>query len=267
MLFHPLLPAFVLSLFATSTIAHEFWIEPQEYQVQSGAPLLADLRNGQQFEGSNLAYFAKRTERFELIQNRTSTAIQARMGDVPALQTVVQNDGLLVILHETTESTITYTQWDKFRSFTDHKGFPEATKRHKERGLPQEGFKEVYRRFAKALVGVGTAIGVDSASGMETEFVALANPYTDDLSMGFPVSLFYQNAPRINALIEVFDRGPDDAVEIFNMRTDAMGHAMIPVKPGHTYLLDAVVLREPTYETDAVWESLWAAMTFYIPLD
>ena len=265
MLFRPILPAFVISLIAASAIAHEFWIEPQEYQVQIGAPLIADLRNGQQFTGSKLAYFDKRTERFELIQDGKTIAYQARLGDIPALQTVAAQNGLLVILHETTESVLTYSEWNKFRKFTKHKGFADAIERHTARGLPQKGFKEIYRRFAKSLVGVGTALGSDTASGMETEFVAMANPYTDDLSKGFAVSLLYQGKPRANALIEVFARAPDDMVVITTLRTDAKGHALIPVNAGHTYLLDAVILREPAQETDAVWETLWAAMTFATP--
>jgi uncharacterized GH25 family protein len=265
MVFRPLLPAFVMSFIAATAVAHEFWIEPQEYQVESGADLVANLRNGQEFVGSNLAYFSKRTARFDLIQDGQAIPYLGRMGDVPALQGVSAQNGLLVILHETTESMVTYAQWDKFRSFAAHKGFPEAMERHIARGLPKQGFKERYRRFAKAFIGIGDANGMDRTSGMETEFVALANPYRDDLSNGFPVLLLYQGKPRVNALIEVFARAANDEVVISQLRTDAKGNAIIPVQPGHVYLLDAVVLREPAHETDAVWESLWAAMTFATP--
>lgn len=226
---------------------------------------MADIRNGQFFTGSSLAYFDKRTERFEMIQDGETRAIAGRMGDIPALQTVAPKDGLLVILHQSTDAFVTYSQWEKFRTFTEHKGFPEAIAQHAARGLPQVGFKEVYTRFVKALVGVGDAKGMDAETGMETEFVALANPYTDDLSVGFPVLLLYQGKPRANALIEIFARSPDNMVVITNARTDANGHALIPVKSGYTYMLDAVILRLPVNKTDAVWESLWAAMTFATP--
>ncbi len=59
MLFRPFLNI-LAAIVATTGLAHEFWIEPQEYQVQSGAPLIADLRNGQNFAGPELAYFSKR---------------------------------------------------------------------------------------------------------------------------------------------------------------------------------------------------------------
>ncbi|MFT4961259.1 MAG: cobalt/nickel transport protein, partial [Paracoccaceae bacterium] len=69
----------------------------------------------------------------------------------------------------------------------------------------------------------------------------------------------------VDALIEVFARAPDDTVEITTTHTDANGHALIVVKPNTTYLLDAVILRQPAPESKAVWESLWAAMTFATP--
>ena len=49
------------------------------------------------------------------------------------------------------------------------------------------------------------------------------------------------------------------------LATDAKGEAVIPVRPGHRYLLDAVVLREAPDGDGPVWESLWAAMTFAVP--
>ena len=100
---------------------------------------------------------------------------------------------------------------------------------------------------------------------METEFIALSNPYTDDLTQGMAVQILYQGAPRADAQIEIFDRAPDDEVTITTLQTDAEGRASIPVKPGHSYLLDAVVLREAPKGGDAVWQTLWAAITFSVP--
>ena len=104
---------------------------------------------------------------------------------------------------------------------------------------------------------------------METEFVALTNPYTDDLTHGFSVQLLYQNQPRANAQIEIFERSPDKKVTISYQQADGQGKAVIPVKAGYTYLLDGVVLREPFAENakdfNAVWETLWASLTFKVP--
>ncbi len=100
---------------------------------------------------------------------------------------------------------------------------------------------------------------------METEFVALANPYTADMDLGLPVQLLYQDAPRPGAQVEVFDRAPDGTVRVTTAQTDAKGIALIPVSPGHEYLLDAVFLRPAPDLDEAVWESHWASITFKIP--
>lgn len=254
-----------LLLTAGSGVSHEFWIEPVEYQVEKSSPLVADLRNGEEFRGSKLAYFEKRTARFELVQNDQARPVVPRLGDIPALDTFVEQDGLVVIIHETAPSTLKYTKWEKFLAFAKHKDFPDIVARHSDRGLPETGFVETYRRFAKALVGVGLGDGRDRPSGMETEFVALSNPFTDDLSEGFLVDLYYQGALRADAQVEVFEKSPDGTVAITLFRTDHNGRVRIPVIAGHDYLLDAVVLRPAPDDVPEVWETLWAAMTFSVP--
>jgi len=250
---------------AAAVQAHEFWVEPQEFQVESGAPVVADLRNGQKFSGGALGYFQRSIARFDLIQDGKVAPVEGRMGDVPALATTAGKDGLLVIVHQSAPSTLKYTEWQKFLTFAEHKDFPDIRARHDARDLPETGFTETYTRFAKALVGIGTAKGTDAPSGMETEFVALSNPYTDDLNTGFAVQLLYQGVPRGDAQVEVFDRAGDGTVSITLQRTDADGRALIPVLSGHDYLLDAVVLRDAPDDIEAVWETLWAALTFSVP--
>ena len=262
---------FVVLSFAAAHAAssHEFWIEPQQYQVESGAELLADLRNGETFKGSSLAWFDRQFTRFEMVSGDKTLPVTGRAGDVPALQATAPGDGLLVILHETTPTALTYTEWPKFLRFAAHKDFPNAEAEHLARGWPTEGFRESYTRHVKALVAVGNGAGADRAFGMATEFVALTNPYDPGFGATMEVALRYRDAPRADAQVEVFDKAPDGTVAVTLHRTDAAGIARIPVTRGHAYLFDAVVLRPaPPAGTDArapVWETLWAALTFRVP--
>lgn len=233
--------------------------------MEPDQPVRADLRNGERFAGSTHAYFDTRTDRFDLRINGRQTAYEGRMGDIPALNVTIGEDGLLTVVHQTRPSLLRYTSWEKFAAFAEHKDFPEIEARHRARGLPMAQFTESYTRHVKALIAIGSGAGQDSASGMETEFVALANPYTDDPGGGIPVRLLYGGAPRPDAQVEIFERAPDGTVTIARTRTDARGEAVIAVRAGHRYLLDAVVLRPAPPGGDAVWESLWAALTFAVP--
>jgi Domain of unknown function (DUF4198) len=261
-----------LSFGSAPALSHEFWIEPEKYQVNSDGTLRAGLRNGQMFKGARLPYFDNRIRRFETIQNGLSRPYVGRMGDMPALVLDDLQPGLLIALHETTPDLITYRTWEKFARFAANQGFGDVEAEHSQRGLPESGFVERYSRHAKLLVSVDHGKGTDRAFGLETEFVALKNPYTLNTkpasmpaTVTVPVQLLYQGAPRVLAQVEIFERAPDGTVQSSLAKTDATGLLQVPVRAQHSYLLNAVVLRPVEGDAKVVWETLWASMVFALP--
>ena len=260
----------VLSLVCTTVSAHELWLEPLNFQIESGGTLQANLVNGENFEGTRLAYIPQRFEHFIVRNEGGIASVSGRVGDVPAVNQRTQTDGLHVVAYQARNATVSYETWEKFQKFVDHKDLGDQVRaEHEARNLPLSDFTEVYSRYSKALFGVGDAQGSDARLGLTTELVALTNPYTDDLSQGMQVALFYQGEPRRNEQIEVFERTTSGSVAVFLVRTNDAGVASVPVKRQHSYMLDAVVLREPSSrvaaDTGGVWETLWANMTFAVP--
>ncbi|WP_371156147.1 DUF4198 domain-containing protein [Jannaschia sp. 2305UL9-9] len=254
-------------IFAAPLQAHEFWIQPVDYTVSSDDAVEASFRNGQLFNGSSLSWIPGRSARFDVIRGDDVRPVPARVGDNPAFGMVGIPDGLLTIVHETTDQSLSYEEWSKWITFAEHKDFTFVLDEHVGRGLPQEGFRESYRRFAKTLIAVGDGAGDDAARGLRVEFVAEANPYTDDLGDGLPVRILFEGAPKADAQIEMFERAPDGEVAVTLHRADAEGRATLPVKAGHEYLLDSVTILplEPEVANDPVWYTLWAALTFAVP--
>lgn len=257
--------AFWCAICASVASAHEFWIEPAAYHVAPGDHVTAQLKNGQAFKGISLAYFERRFTRFDVIIADKVVPVDGRMGDSPALDVVAPKSGLMIVVHETTPSLVTYRDWEKFLVFAQHKDFPDIAARHAANGFGPVPFKERYTRHAKALIGVGDGAGTDRAMGLKTEFVALNNPYDPDFGDIMRVRLLYQGKPRVDAQVEVFDRDPEGGVAISLHRTDTDGVAAVPVAPGHDYLLDGVVLRRADDGDKAVWDTFWAALTFGVP--
>lgn len=247
---------------------HEFWIDPVKFFVAAGEPIRADLRVGENYKGAASPYIPSRFRLFELAQGDRRVPVNGTMGDRPAVKHPAR-DGLTVILHETTDSTLNYAEFAKFEKFVTHKDADWVLEQHRARGLPESDFNELYSRYAKSLVSVGSAEGADREYGLLTELVALNNPYTDDLSKGLSVRVLYQGQPRQGAQVEVFERAPGGAVRVFTVQANASGVARVPVKAGNRYMLDSVVLREPSAEVAekrrVVWESLWANLTFEVP--
>jgi hypothetical protein len=265
----PLAALVVLASSAGPAFAHEFWIDAHRYRVSEGEAIVADLRVGEGFEGIEVAFLPAGFRRFGIVQGGTETPVEGRMGDRPALGQSAPGEGLAVVVHVTTDSLLTYQDFATFESFVRHKDAAWVLDAHTTRGLPADGVREGYSRHAKALIAVGAGAGADRALGLETEIVAEANPYTDDLSAGMPVRLLYKSAPRARAQVEVFERSPDGAIAVSTVRTNPSGRATVPVRPGHVYMLDAVVIREPegplAERPGVMWESLWANLTFAVP--
>ncbi|MDF1728262.1 MAG: DUF4198 domain-containing protein [Sulfitobacter sp.] len=257
-----------LAFTALPAIAHEFWFAPLDYQVDRGERLQAHFINGEEFEGTTLSYFDRSNRRFDIVIKGAVLPLSPRSGDRPALDIPVPiEDGLIVVVHESTPSLVTYREWEKFLRFTEHKDFAEAAADHEAAGWSKENFKESYTRHIKTLIAAGDGSGSDQATGLKTEFVALTNPYEDTFDNDMKVRLLLDGAPRADAQVEVFDRAPDGTVNISLSRTDGDGIATVPVAPGHTYLFDAVVLQPfpAVAEDDPVWQTLWAALTFQVP--
>jgi len=252
---------------ARESVSHELWLDSNSFQIKTGKILDIDIRNGENFEGINLSFFSNRIKQFFWVQDEKRANVTSRMGDVPAMRVPMDHDGLVSVVYESTPSFLIYTEWKKFVNFVKQKDLGDALERHTLNSWPKNRFKEIYHRYSKALIGVGSADGADQNFGLAMEFVALENPYRNETPATLLVKLLYRNKPRADAQVEVFERNEKKEVRGFKLVTDVEGHVFIPVKGGHDYLIDSVVLREFTSNEDnaPIWESLWATLTFSVP--
>lgn len=262
--------ALCFALLAAPVAAHEFWIEPEAYQIGADDRLVARLVNGQHFDGIDIAFFPQRFTRFEVSLEDDIAIVESRMGANPAMDVAPLGDGLHLAVYVSTVAVVTYADYAAFDRFAAHKDFQSVRDRHVARRLPDADFTEAYSRYAKALIAVGDGAGADRRTGLAVEIVALDNPYVADVSDGMRVQVFASDASVAYGQVELFDKAPDGGVTITLHRTDAQGIATLPVQPGHSYLADHVVLREPSEalaaQTGTVWETLWAALTFAVPV-
>ena len=258
---------------STLAYGHEFWIEAKDWQLQPGEDIRLSLRVGTDFKGLEQIYFPQKINRFDWVTPKASAPFKGRLGDMPAGVMRPETEGLYIIRHETMPDRVDYETLDQFERFAAKKGYPEAVARHRERQLPASGFREIYRRFAKALVAVGDGQGNDQRLGMEVEITALNNPFHLSDRM-LKLQLHRDGKPWSGARVTVFARvldAGDGAAEVAVQQTDAddKGLVTLEIRPGFVYLIDAVSLEEinPDHNQDAaVWSSRWASLTFAVPL-
>jgi uncharacterized GH25 family protein len=264
-----ILANFIIASFANTfpLIAHEFWIEPKSYVINSGERLIANLRIGQNFKGDDLVYNENEFNRFSVLTEIGNQKVLGRLGDRPALNILPKYSGVSILIHQSEPTYLTYDEFEKFKIFSEKKGFPNIQKEHIKRGLPGKGFTESYTRFAKSIVVVGVNKGSDKRVGLELELVVDSSIYkkNNKNKKMVTITLFYQKKPYPNATVQIFSKNKNEFVRNSNKKTDIKGKFQIENTPDTIFLINSVVLRPvnpKSNNNNAVWESLWASTTF-----
>lgn len=263
------LAVYLLLAWSAAAQAHEFWIEPQRFEIEPSQDLVADLRVGEYFKGNSQTYLPAKFVLFKVIDPAGTRPVKGRLGDTPAVDIPARGSGLHVIVYQSTPSSVTYDDLDDFASFARKQGLGWAVDAHRRRGLDTTDIKEGYTRYARTLVRVGDGAGQDRPVGMPLELVAVTNPYTADENEDITVRLLWRGEGHANAQVTVFRKHSDCRTSRVTLRTDAEGRAVVPRGRGGRLLVNAVQLTEPGERLPdrmgAAWESLWASLTFGLP--
>lgn len=244
----------------TASGAHEYWIDPEHYVVDTGETVEARLLVGQMMQGTELPWLSHQARSFAIAAPGADRTENGMEGDLPALSFVPDEPGLHIIALETEPLLIDFDTIAEFREYLEYEGLGTMIATHRARGLPETSFSEAYVRAAKALVQVGPvrAGDGDRPLGLPLEIVALGNPYAGQATL--PIRLTWQGRPQANVQVSIFR--DDGNVERNLVITDGDGRAAIPLAKGR-YLLNAVHI-EPVDGEEHVWKSTWASLSFAV---
>lgn len=256
-----------LTLLPAYLSAHEFWIQPLNYSVGAGEPIQASLNAGERFRGTTYPFRYARTISAKLTNQSGETRISGVDGALPALQTKTAGNGLQILSYQSAPSQLQHSDFDKFRSYLIEDGITWVEQAHRQRGLPSTGFTEAFSRYAKSLIKAGDGKGSDKHTGMPYEWVALNNPYRDELSnnaAGVPAMLARLQAHGEavpDAQVTIFHDHGSDPVRRSITHTNSDGIAAIPVYDGGEFLISSVIMTQGE-RTD--WHSRWVSLTWQI---
>lgn len=253
-------------LFPSFLIAHEYWLEPINFQLSDDQRLMANVKIGTDLAGDNHAYIPDHFKSFDLTMNGKTKPIENSFAARPPVNQSTSGNSLGILSAESGINVVNYKEAGIFLKFLENEGLSEVHAQHKARGLPDSGFDEAYRRYAKSLIKIGNGKGQDKALGLTLEWIIENNPYkTDDDYI--VARLEWQGKALAETQASVF-RKENDVVSRQLFQTDQAGKIRIPRESG-LFLINAVKMTLPSPETlkapkakKAVWESHWASMTY-----
>lgn len=252
---------------APSASAHDFWIEPSAFQLQTGERISVGLCLGDHFEGWSVARNVTRIETFVAIGPAGQQPIVGRDGSDPAGIARLTAPGVYVLGYRSNHA-FTEMQAPRFEEYLKEKGLEKIVALRKERGASHRKAREAYSRYAKSLIRVGDATGGagDRPVGFRLELVAESNSYDSyEKRSGNEHSfhLLFDGMPLEGALVTATRRNAADSK--VRARTDADGRARLLLREAGVWLITSVHMVEAPQSIAAEWESLWASLTYELP--
>ena len=258
-----LLGAMLLVLVAVAH-AHDFWIEPSQFQQAAGARVTLRLRVGEHFRGDPVPLDPRRVQAFVVVTDGGTQPIGGRIGAEPAGAVELHAAGLAVVGYRSTPQPVTLPAAD-FERYLATEGLEAVIRARAERGGSQAEGREIFSRAEKAIVAVGggrPAAGHDRVLGFTLELIPERSPYALRPGDELPVVLRYEGSPLAGALVMALHAGGERLAAI---RSDGSGRVRVPLSRNGVWLVKAVHMVPAPAGVDADWESTWASLTFELP--
>lgn len=252
--------------------AHDFWIQPGQFQAPEGATIPMTLQVGHGPERQRSSLPARRVVRFGVaapdgafLDQRGSLNLGGAEAD-GALQ--LSGGGTHVVVLETDSAARSRLSADRFAAYAREEGLEPALQARRAAGSEQLDASERYGRRAKALVQVGAEPGGEHVTrplGLSLEIVPEVNPYAAKGAAALPVRVFYEGKPLAGALVKLTDLSHDDR-PLETHRTDAAGRARFAMPGAGAWLLN-VVWTKPLADQEVDFETVFSSLSFGFPPD
>ncbi|HVR39517.1 MAG TPA: DUF4198 domain-containing protein [Thermoanaerobaculia bacterium] len=238
----------LLLLAATGVPAHDFWIEPSTFRPTPGTTVAASLRVGVDFAGDPVPRSTQLFETFVARDAKGTKDVVGFEGRDPAGYVRVENPGVTIVGYRSKANPLELPA-EKFEQYLRDEGLESIIAWRASHGQSKTPGHELFFRFAKSIIGAGTAPNTNF--GYRFELI----PESDT-----QFRVLHEGKPIANILVIALHR--DDPTARFRARSDRNGRVKLPLAKNGVWLVKAVHMVPAPAGTNADWESLWASVTF-----
>ena len=248
-------------LLSTLANAHQFWIQPSQYEADVGSKVGVFLKTG---HGDKLEAFPRNAQhftRFTMVGPEGELQVTGDEGVDPAgwVKPTKAGAHTLVYLSIATRSEM---EPERFEAYLREESLDAVISQRAKRGETAKPGISTYVRCAKALLNVGkaTAGGRASKVGLPLELGVDQNLTTYKPGKPLVISLTFEGKPAAGVLVAAMDTS--DPTHPLTARTDAQGKVQLTLPKNGEWLLSAVHMIPARPEAKADWESFRASLSF-----
>jgi len=249
--------------------AHDFWVQPGEYQVMPGHATSVTLLVGHGPDRQRSAIPLRRITRFEAVGPRgfrMDFHSSLQLGGLRDDGTLVfRQPGTYVLVLQTDARAYSLLPAIRFNDYLRVEGLtPALLFRERTHRTSAEG-SETYSRQAKTIIQVGDerhpASAVMQPLGLLLEIVPDVDPYAERCPKTLPVHVLYRGRPLAGALVRLTDL-EQDANPIEMHLTDEKGRAVFDARERGAWLLNVIWTEVAPESSDADFETTFSSLSF-----
>jgi uncharacterized GH25 family protein len=260
--------SFFLSIFFITVLpvlAHEFWLEPQQYIFSRGQEINIRFKVGEGFMGENWKGNQEKINFLHLyygdvIDSSASEHITDEKGD--SLQFSMYEEGTMMVVFNNVNSFIELEP----KQFTDYlieDGLTNAIDYRKEHNETDSMGRELYQRSVKTIIQVGD-VKTDSykkQTALPIDIIPQSNPYMISGAQEMKMKILFQKKPLPNQKIRVWHKMPDGVTDS-TYTSNANGEISFTAEPKGEWMVSCVKMIRLENDSSAQWQSYWGSCTW-----
>lgn len=256
---------FLLGLTIPTAEAHDFWLEPAEYETDDAGDLSVRFRIGHLDDQDDWYTAPDRIVAFRSLSGGVVTDHQASLlgrGPYTPATITLATPGTHVL---TLEGHRAYSRLksDKFNDYVVKEGILPILNHRVSNGLLKTDGTEVYARCAKTILTVAEPTQGDAvaATGMTLEITPTAHPSTIAAGERLRLKVTYRGEGLADATVHVTRL--DTGAELDSLRTDEQGEiALTNLEGGHFMLHTAWAEPAEGLLEEATYATTFSSLTF-----
>lgn len=251
-------------LFAANTFAHEYWLEPEKFNLAPGEKTVVHLYVGDGLlkEREEREFQLAKTTTFNVFSIDKTLDLKTSLveGATPIYNFSADKSGNYLLAMERNWSYIKLDA-QKFEDYLREDGMEYIIGEREKLGERQKVGRERYSRFLKSLLQVGERRDATYKKqlGLKLEITPLENPYAKQVGDRLQFQVLFNGKPLANRVVFADNRSSPTQ----KMKTDKNGKVTIKLARGGLWLVRLVNMQHCAADCgEADWESFWSAITF-----
>jgi uncharacterized GH25 family protein len=245
-------------------LAHEFWLEPQQYIFSRGDEINIRFRVGEQFHGENWKGSRQKINDLKFYFADIADDLQEGLTDDEgdSLQFTVYDEGTVMVTFNNINSFIELDA-QKFNEYLQEDGLAEAIDYRKERNETDSMGREFYQRSVKTILQVG-ANKTDvykKQTSLPVDIIPLTNPYSLGNKQTLKLKVLFKGGPFAGAKVKVWHK-MQGKLSDSSFTSDANGEISFPVETAGEWMVSCVKIIHLNDDPRAQWQSYWGSCTW-----